>query len=257
MAEWVEREVLMAVKAYPNPDEGYGEACCTAGVTREGQWVRIWPVPFRDLRPEQQFKKWQWIRALLRKSSDPRPESHDVQPETITCLEEVSTRNDWAERLRIVEPHFLPSLEALEDQQRQGSRTMAYVRPAEIVSFEIEERPDPDWDERRKAILGQLRLFGREKATLERIPYKFYYRFRCADDRCKKPHRLQVLDWEIGESYRSWRVRYGDRWEEAIRQKYEHELVRECDLVFNLGNYIRYPASFGITALVYPRRSRS
>ncbi len=252
MIEWQQREILIAVKAYPNPEEEYGEGCCTAGVDREGRWLRIWPVPFRDLAPKQRFKKWQWIRAVIRKSADPRPESHEVQPDTIECLETVATEGSWAERAALIERHFLPSLEELKTQQEAGTRTMAYVRPKEILSFEIEARPRAKWTEREAGLIGRLSLFSKPKAPLERIPFKFYYRFRCADTRCGT-HRLQVIDWEIHESYRSWLRDYGPKWEEALRQKYEQELPSR-DLCFNLGNYIKYPTSFGICALYYPPR---
>ena len=33
--DWIDREMLVAVKAYPNPSTKYIETVCVAGITRE------------------------------------------------------------------------------------------------------------------------------------------------------------------------------------------------------------------------------
>jgi hypothetical protein len=48
-------EVLITVKAYPNPSSSLAEAVCVAGVRKNGGFVRLYPIPFRDLEDEQQF----------------------------------------------------------------------------------------------------------------------------------------------------------------------------------------------------------
>jgi hypothetical protein len=244
----------MIVKAYPNPEDEYGEACCTAGVDSDGNWLRIWPVPFRDLPLNKRFAKWQWIKAKIRHSSDPRPESHDIQPDTIELGDKIDTGKAWAKRLSYLAPHYVQSVEALQALQQAGQQTMGTIRPSEVIEFVIEERDDPNWKPGQLGKLSQQGLFTGPKATLERIPLKFSYRFKCDDAQCKIVHKFQILDWEVAESYRSWRVTYGADWEKALRQKYEKELLAK-DLVFNLGNYIKYPTSFGIVGLVYPPKT--
>jgi hypothetical protein len=45
-----------------------------------GQLVRLYPVPFRLMQDEAQFKKWQWIEAEVEKArKDHRPESHQIR----------------------------------------------------------------------------------------------------------------------------------------------------------------------------------
>jgi len=195
----------MVVKAYPNPEDEYGEACCTAGVDDDDNWIRIWPIPFRDLRPDQKFKKWQWITATVRKSNDPRPESHELQPDTIVLGDVVDTKRAWTKRLAVLAPHYVKSVEELQEMQKNGAQTMGTIRPREVLAFVIEERDDPNWKAVQAAQLNQQGLFTAPKLALERIPYKFSYRFTCDDDKCKTIHKLQILDWEVAEAYRSWR----------------------------------------------------
>lgn len=71
-------DFVVTVKAYPAVGMKTGEAVCVAGVTAEGEprWVRLFPVPFRDLPEAMQFKKWQRIKLQVRRPrNDPRPES--------------------------------------------------------------------------------------------------------------------------------------------------------------------------------------
>jgi hypothetical protein len=42
----LQREVLITVKAYPNPSKKYRETVCVAGITREEGWVRLVPHNF-------------------------------------------------------------------------------------------------------------------------------------------------------------------------------------------------------------------
>jgi hypothetical protein len=44
----VER-ILITVKTYPMLSKKYGELVCTVGLRENGEWIRIYPVPFRQL----------------------------------------------------------------------------------------------------------------------------------------------------------------------------------------------------------------
>lgn len=49
-------KVLIAVKTYPTISEKYNELACTAGFREDGSWIRLYPIPFRLLDEEQQYK---------------------------------------------------------------------------------------------------------------------------------------------------------------------------------------------------------
>jgi len=51
-------KVLITVKAYPAISKKYNETVCTAGITEEGKWIRIYPIPFRQLEYDNQFRKY-------------------------------------------------------------------------------------------------------------------------------------------------------------------------------------------------------
>lgn len=63
-----ELEVLVTVKAAPNPSAKSGETVCVAGLGLShgrltSRWVRLYPINFRFLEQDQQFKKYDIIRV--------------------------------------------------------------------------------------------------------------------------------------------------------------------------------------------------
>jgi len=50
---------------YPHPSEGHRELVCTAGITENREWVRLYPIDYRYRPHGQQFHKYQWIDVEL------------------------------------------------------------------------------------------------------------------------------------------------------------------------------------------------
>src|SRR6188508_1270169 len=99
------QRVLITVKTYPTLSRKYGETVCTAGVREDGSWVRIYPVPFRRLNEEQQYKKYDWLEVrLVRNTTDPRPETY--RPFDAADLEKpvghMDTDDQWRERRKLL-----------------------------------------------------------------------------------------------------------------------------------------------------------
>ena len=132
------------------------------------------------------------------------------------------------------------------------SRSLALVRPREIVKLEISKLTQTEWSEKQRAKLAQLSMLSLGRTSpLEFIPYKFFYHFLCDDDRCIRPHRLSVVDWEMSESYRKWSKQYGNDWRDKFRQKYEGQLLN-ADLQFFVGTISDHPMNWLIVGLYYP-----
>lgn len=54
-------KVLVTVMTYPHPSESHQELVCTAGITEDSQWVRLYPIDYRYQPTQRQFRKYQWI----------------------------------------------------------------------------------------------------------------------------------------------------------------------------------------------------
>ena len=86
-----------------------------------------------------------------------------------------------------------------------------------------------DWNSQQELILNQLHLFDKQPKKLEKIPFRFSYKFLCYDRRCTKPHSLSIIDWEIFELYRGIKQRY----EYAIDEILEKIKMKWFDLMWS------------------------
>lgn len=255
------KRLLVVVKTYPNPSHSYGETVCCAGIDlATGRWVRMYPITFRHLAGKQ-FAKYQIIECQASKPSkgDYRPESLRIDQDTIKLVGDPlpASAKGWQQRMALL-PEPMRSVEAVQAAQISNGTSLAMIRPKEVKGLVIETAKP--WTEKQKAYVLQQNLdlgaeTSRQLRDLEQIPFTFSYRFTCDDERCVTGHKLQVIDWEVGESYRKWSVDYADRWEEAIRKKYEQELPAR-DLHFVLGNLAKRQHTFVIIGLVRPPRSK-
>ena len=122
VADWISKKVLVTVRTYPSPAWRGVEVSCTAGITNEGEWIRLYPIPYRFLSPDRRFKKYQWIELNVKKGSDPRPESYRLDIDSIKIVsEQLKTNNNWQARKDIVFPlkaHCLCCLK--ENRDREG-----------------------------------------------------------------------------------------------------------------------------------------
>jgi len=79
--------VLVLVKAAPQPSSTYGETVCVAGLegpVERPRWLRLYPVPFRYLDGERQFRKYDLVEVTTRDTgADKRPESRKITADSI------------------------------------------------------------------------------------------------------------------------------------------------------------------------------
>ncbi len=247
----VDSRILVTVKTYPTLSRKYGETVCTAGLREDGSWVRIYPVPFRRLHEQEQYRKFDWISCrLVRNEKDPRPEScHPVDPNELLPSGHMGTDHKWRERRRIVlqTADVYDRLDPLIDDAKRNRRSLAVFEPKEVSDL-ICEDDEREWDPVKLSQIleshSQLGLFSddmrrRPFKIIPKLPYSFSYRFSDVSGRTSE---LQILDWEIGALY--WKCLYacgGDE-ERAIakvRQKYLDQFLNS-DLHFFLGTTQRW-----------------
>lgn len=249
------KRALIVVRTYPVPDALGIESSCTAAITDKGEWLRMFPVPWRLLNQTQRFRKYQWVEVAVAKAlEDSRAESYRLSPDGIEIHSEpLSTAQAWRARKEIVFPmksHCLCCLARQRDEQQ--SPTLGVIKPATITRLRITPAEPSEWTPAELAMLRQQHLFAEApKQELEKIPFVFRYEFRCPEATCTG-HSCMCTDWEMGESYRSWRARYGDNWQEKFRQRYEIEMIHRNDTHFFVGTVAAHPHRWIIIGLFYP-----
>lgn len=245
------KRVLITAKAYPLPSRSYDELVCTAGITDEGEWIRIYPVPFRFLKDEGKYSKYQWVDINLKKANkDFRPESYspaDTSLDDMAIIETVDTTKKWRKRKELVlkqGPKVYTSMtELIEDSQESKNVSLATFKPAKFTGFDIEE--ERDWSEGLQKNIQQHDLFDErggkgDKDIVQKLPFKFYYKF---EDENGKSSRLMIEDWEIGALY--WNCLKGADGDELVaiqkvKEKYYDTFTKKNDVHLFLGTTLQY-----------------
>ena len=237
----VER-ILVTVKTYPCLSKKYEELVCTAGLREDGSWIRIYPIPFRKLKPYSQYKKYDWIEVDVEKnSSDFRPESfRPVSLDTpIKVVGHLETKNAWAARKEWVLRNVYTDMSKLLADCKASNMSLAVLK-ASITGFvveEVEREWDPEKLEAVKANQNQLDLFEQKEVfeVVRKLPYEFSYRFTTDDG---KSHKLMIEDWELGTLYWNCLRDSGNDEKvacEKVREMYYDHMVNDCDLYLILG----------------------
>ncbi len=197
-------------------------------MTDEGpRWIRLYPVPFRDLEDRQQFRKYQRIRLRVSEHrNDTRAETRRPDRESIETIgEPIPTRDGWARRRRYVEPLMAQSMCEIRSRQRREGTSLGVFRPASVDGLVIEEsNVAAGRREIARAWAAQGNLLkglgtGERQGQLQELelmPYTFKYRYRCAESGCRG-HCQSIIDWEIAEFYR--RVRRRQNWRERMEKR--------------------------------------
>lgn len=257
-------KVLITVKTYPSISTKYEETVCTAGMKENGEWIRIYPVPFRKLAYAQQYPKYQWVEMdLVKNKSDFRPESYRPisidADDLIKFGEKLDTKNKWAKRKELVLRNVFTDLTKLiEEAKTDGKHTsLAVFKPTRIKDF-IVEKATREWNEKQKAALQQGNLFE-DKSNFEvvrKLPFKFSYTFEDCNGR---ESTLMNEDWEVGALYWRQLEKYNGNEEAAcsdVKKKYWDDFAKTKDLYFFLGttklNQLRAPSPFVIIGTFHP-----
>lgn len=269
-------KILITVKTYPTLSTKYAELVCTAGVTENGEWRRLYPIRFRQLYDGQKYRKYQWVEAEIEKSTnDRRPESYKIIANSLNPIgNPLQTDKFWRARREA----FLEKVIVYEDlaelikKAHRNELSLAIFRPNRFLNF-YTEPVEREWDVKKVADLEkqklQLHLFknketvARELKVVQKLPYKFSYRF---EDCCGKKSKLMIEDWELGALY--WNcLKNSDNDERAalekVKEKYWDDFIQsgKHEIALVLGTTLerhnkRAPNPFVIISVFYPPLER-
>lgn len=198
------KRVLITVKTYPHPSSKMKETVCTAGITEDGKWIRLYPIPHRYLKGPNKFKIFDWIEVTATKrpiNKDRRPESYSVESSSIRVTGHLDSKKDYLERYKYISKIEKVSLEQVIDEHKQFGISLATIRPARMLGLTI-EKDDPNWTVEQNTQLNQISLLDSEAnpKPLKKVPYKIHCSFQCDNPSCKG-HRLLLTSWEYNWTF--------------------------------------------------------
>ncbi len=243
---------LITVKAYPVISKKYGETVCTAAITDEGKWIRIYPIPFRKLDYPKRFRKYDWVVLdLIRNTKDFRPETYrPAHLEDIIPIGHIPTGGGaWLERRKAIldKAKVYTNLDELiaEAKNKEICTSLAIFKPTAILNFTWKP-VEREWDSTKLRLLEssnlQCRLFEQEDVddisefeVVDKVPYKFSFTFT---DDSGRESTMMIEDWETGMLYwNSLRRHEGNEAKacEDVKKKYFDDFARTKDYYFFLG----------------------
>lgn len=253
MSMYSKIKVFILVKTYPALSKTYDEVVCTAGLTEDGKWIRIYPIPFRLIDYDKRYHKYQWVEVNVSKSTkDFRPESFKVDYDYIEPQELVPPGKNWADRNQIILDNGPPVYNNLADlikQSQSDDTSLGIVKPFKVLDF-VAQPANRDWDpDTIRYIMQkheQLLLFQNLESDLKivkKVPYKFQYVF---EDESGSRHQLMVEDWETGVLYWKMLEKYKSEMIaiEKVKEKYWNQFVNpKKELYFFMGTTLAHHKS--------------
>lgn len=256
-------DVLVLVKAAPVLTKNLDETMCVAGARIDGdaaEWIRLHPVPFRDLEADARFAKYQHVRVEVRRPlADRRPESWSPINATIHPDKKLGTDHGWADRRALVDKLLSVDMCDLVEANKGGSGpgvpSLAVVRPAERPELVIAKRDEEQlskWRRRADGARDRLSLFSETetaKPPFEVVPWRFSYKYRC-NRSTSGGHTQTIVDWEVAALWRH--VRGEEDWQEKMRLKLEDVMWQGRYSALFVGNQEQYPGSFLVLGIFWP-----
>lgn len=250
-------KLLVLAKAMPELSKKYEHTICVAGITENGDWRRIYPVPWEKFRRDSgtNFPKKSWIEyeLLSDKQSDHRPESRKIDYDTIKIL--------GPEKFTRIESMLKERLTTVEALMEKGTinQSLGVVDPLEVFDFAPTENEHYEELVTRKA---QKDLYGNDVVKLDIPEYKYRYFYR--DDSDGIRHEMLCEDWEVGELYRNCeRYRKLGKYPDVdtVHQKVKNKMLdemfanhRKGRVKFIVGSHSRFP-TYMVVGVIYPKKS--
>ena len=195
-------QVLVTVKASPEPSAAYGDTVCVAGVRLDKavpEWIRLYPIPYRQLADPNTFRKFVVVNVDINPSPrDPRAESR--RPVLASIVPE---GEPWgaAARGALLEPMVttMCQLRAGLEENINGP-SLGIVRPEKVTRLAI--TPHPGWTPAQARAISNftsqpdLLNPNAKLIPLEAPRFEARYEYSCEESGCKG-HKQRILDWEL------------------------------------------------------------
>lgn len=229
---------MILIKAQPHRSSRYFETVCCAGVGRDQRWRRQYPVPFRILKDDQKFGRWQWVSYdYVRPKDDLRKESQKVLAPTLIVKERMKA----GERADFLSPLVRHSLREADD--RRDSLTLVRPKSIRIEAFEKSPEELASETQKHKDLADQLSLLEDDETVEPLTPCRMQFVLHW-QDQDGGHHRQECDDWETAAAFNRFDRQYGERKAiEFLKEKYEQQYF-EAGLVLGFSTHSRRNLEF-------------
>lgn len=246
---------MVTVKASPEIGRAHGETVCVAGVrvdTGVPHWIRLFPVPWQWFW-QGGHPKYQVIEVDVRKhDNDQRPESHRPTLDSVLVLREKSSAAQRSNMLNALPQYTMCDLVAAKGWARPS---LGLVVARSIDDFTWDDQSADPARAKKLMQAWQGNLLAQDAPPLEFCPFVFRFHYHCLSPTCGGHHQT-IVDWEISEAWRRWRIDYPDDFLERIKTKWMSLVDSGRGPAFYVGNQQQAPQGFlvlGVALDVTPK----
>jgi hypothetical protein len=240
----VKKRVYILVKAYPQPSQQYEETVCCAGVTEEGEFLRLYPIRYRRLMPEQKFDRYDLCEmSIWRDKKDYRPESHKVDADSIRIVKKGNLLK-YDQKPKLWLPFVTDSLAKLKQDNVEIERSLGIIKPDKqgIKFFWHTANGESEED---KSLRQQASLFDSEPLTPLKVEYNFGYKFTSGGF----SHEMKIHDWEVQATYFNYKRHYGSEVLPRMEKEFGERFLSR-NLHFVMGTMKAHHRQFIIVGLL-------
>ncbi len=246
----MEENVLILCRAIPEDSKKYFQTVCVAGINDANEFRRLYPVPFKPYVNGGgiPFHKKHWIKIDLSPTypRDQRIESRKVDMRTIKIIRKI----DNIELKKTISPLVKPSIKEIE----KSGASLGIIKP-DIIDYEC-EIISTETSSNQVRLTSNGSLAAGEKIKLDQHSY---YIFTCSNKSgcsCEnRPHKMEILDWEVNELYRNIikRTKNKDEIKQKMKQKFEW-IKNTHDVYFMMGTHHRWKTWMIVSILYLPKQ---
>jgi hypothetical protein len=257
------KKILIVAKTYPTKSKKYTELVCTAGVDKEGNWYRIYPIPTKNLKEYEGFKKYTWIDAEIQKDkSDPRVESYKINVSSVKLLETLNRDKNWQFRKDILfKAKIYHSMEEIVNfANNENSLSLCLFKPTKYLNvyFEVKKEEKMTQEEIKAYKNANANLFEHGSSCevdFQVMPQLSHSIKIVFEDKNGQKSKMTILDWEINQLF----LKYKNTKEAKEKVKEKLLWMFDRDLYLCLGTMRQMHGwtsnPFTIIGLFYPPKN--
>lgn len=231
-------ECCILIKAQPHRSSKYFETVCCAGVGRDQKWRRQYPVPFRILKDDQKFGRWQWISyKYVDPEIDKRRESQKLLSDTLICNDKLKR----TERANFLAPLIRESF--VEANERGESLTLVRPKSIRLEAIPKDASEVADEEAKHEALAAQMSMFDETAEPLRVCKMRFRVHWT---DQSGKSRVHECDDWETSAAFNKFSFQYDERQAvQFLKEKYEEQYFK-AGLALGFSTHSRRNVEYGM-----------
>jgi len=210
---WVKERITILIMSTPESSSRYGHVICTAGITEDNEWRRLWSIT-PQIKKKYKIKRWDIIETNVRTTNDQRIETRKIDPESIKNYAHIQ---DWNHK-NIIEGIADNSL----DDITNAGRSIGILKPN----------------------IKRLKLIPsttKDDKSFGKVFPKYHFKCDIQCSMCSSQyayHKMKCRDW--GSNVLCRKVKNKPNGNDIIKQKLLDDMKNKFDTWFGVGTHRRW-----------------